>query len=147
MLNKNGVLAIGVCGLIVIAFSLAVFFLRDIERISTNIWALTFLLLSELVFFGGLIGLRFTGAKYNKTFAKAGITTALVLYFIATLISAFCAGAFRENLNTFILIELAIVAVFMIITIAIFAYSRGIAGRNEADIAKVAANEPKRGGF
>ena len=144
---RNGVLPIGIIGIIVVAFSLAVFFLLGIEKTAVNVWALTFLLLSEIVLFGGLIGLRFTGANHSKVFLKSGVTVTLLLYFVATLISALFAGAFKENLNTFILIELAIIVLFAITIISIFACSRGIACRNETDMAKIGINEPKRGGF
>jgi len=147
MRSKNGVMAIGVIGIIVIVFSIAAFFLLDIERIAVNSWALAFLLLSELTLFGGLIGLRFTGEYHSTVFLKSGVTTALSLYFIATLISALFAGSFRENLNIFILIELAIIAFVAIIIISTFAWSRRVARLNEEDMTKVGTNDPKRGGF
>lgn len=144
---KNGVLSIGIVGLIVIAFSLAVFFLLDIEKNAVNIWALSFLLLSEAVLFGGLIGLRFAGGNHNAVFLRAGVTTTLSLYFAATLISVFFTGSFEDELKKFILLEIAIVALFLIAAISIIAWSSGIARRNDADVAKVGTNEPKRGGF
>ena len=147
MRNKSGVVPTAVIGIIVVVLSLAVFFLLEIERINVNVWALSFLLISELAFFGGLIGLRFTNVNHSKVFHNAGVTTTLSLYFLATLISVIFAGAFRDNLNTFILIELAIIALFAIITIAIFASSRTIERRSEEDMKKVGTTEAKRGGF
>ena len=147
MRNRNGVTATGVIGFIIIALTLAVFFLREIERIPTNNWGLAFLLLSEVALFTGLIMLRFTNANHSKVFLKAGGTSALFLYFFATLISVLFAGAFRESLNTFILMELAIIAFSAIIIISVFAFSRGIERRNEEDVEKVGTTEPKRGGF
>ena len=147
MRNRNGVMPIGIIGIIVVAFSLAVFFLLDIEKSTLNLWALALLLLSEIVLFGGLIGLRFTGANHSKVFLNSGITVTLLLYFVATLISVLFAGAFMENLNTFFLIQLAIIALFVIITIFIFVWSRGITRHYEIDMAKIGTNEPKRGGF
>ena len=147
MRSKNGIIAIGSIGVIIIAFTLAVFFLREIERIPVNNWALAFLLLSEAVLFGGLIGLRLIGTRHNKAFLRAGVASSLSLYFAATLISTLFAGMFRENLNTFILIQLAIVAMFAIVTIAVFASSRGIERHNQEDIHKVGTKEAKRGGF
>jgi len=147
MRSKTGVVAIGVIGIIVVAFSLTAFFLLNIERVAVNGWALAFLLLSELALFGGLIGLRFTGANHSKVFLESGVSVALSLYFASTLVSVLFAGAFRENLNTFILIELAVIALFAIITISIIAWSGSIARRNDSDTEKVGTNEPKRGGF
>ncbi|MCL2365821.1 MAG: hypothetical protein FWC75_02110 [Oscillospiraceae bacterium] len=147
MRSKSGVLPISLIGIIMVALTLVAFFLLDIERIAVHIWALAFLLLSEVVLFGGLIGLRFAGASHSSVFLRAGVSTSLVLYFVATLISALFAGFFRDRINSFILIELAIIAFFAIITISILAWSRSIARRNEADMAKIGTNEPKRGGF
>jgi Zn-dependent protease with chaperone function len=80
-------------------------------------------------------------------FFKSGVTSVLLLYFLATVIVSIFAGRFRENLNTFILIELGIIALFAIATIAILAVARGIAQRNEYDASKVGSKESKRGGF
>ena len=147
MQRKTSTIAIAIIGLIVIAFTLAVFFLLDIDRASVNVWALAFLLLSEIVLFMGLIGLRFAGAGHSILFLRAGVSATLLLYFIATLVSVFFSGAFKENLNIFILIELAIVFLTAIIIVAIFAWSISISRRNETDVKKVGSTEPKRGGF
>ncbi|MDR0293650.1 MAG: hypothetical protein LBH95_05800 [Oscillospiraceae bacterium] len=147
MRNKNGVAAIGIIGLLIVIFSLAAFFLLEIERIAINGLALACLLLSECVLFGGLIALRFAGARHNNVFLKAGVTTSLSLYLVATIISLFFAGMLKEKIYVFILIELAIIILFGSITISIFAWSRGTARRDAEDMAKVGTNEPKRGGF
>jgi hypothetical protein len=147
MQNKNGLVSMAIIGLIIVTFSIAAFFLLDIERIALNRWALAFLLLSEIVLFGGLIRLRCTDANHSSVFLKAGVASALALYFIATLICSLFAGAFKESLNVFILIQLAIIMVFLIVTISVSAYSRGIERRNQEDIKKVGTGEPKRGGF
>ena len=147
MQNETKVLSIGMIGALVIALSLAAFFLLDVERVAVRVWALAFLLLSELILFSGLISLRLANEARGNVFLKTGITTALSLYFATTLMSVIFAGAFKGRLGTFILIELAIIVFFAIIMIAIFASSRSIARLDEADMAKVAVSEPKRGGF
>ena len=147
MKNKNGVVPIGVIGIIAIIFSVADFFLLDIERTAVHWWALAFLLLSEVTLFGGLIGLRYTRAAYSRFFLKSGIGSALTLYFVVTLVSVLFAGAFRENLNIFILIQLAIVVLFAVIIVSLSAFSRKLERQGEEDIKKIGVNEPKRGGF
>ena len=147
MRNKNNIVSIGIIGIIVIALSLAVFFLSGVEKITINILALMFLLLSEFVLFGGLIGLRLNGANHGKVFLNAGIGTTLILYFLATLISTLFTGAFIEKLNRFILIEVVIIALSAIVMILVFASSRGIERSNEKDMSKVGNIKPKRGGF
>ena len=147
MRNKNGIISISIIGLIVVAFSIATFFLLKIERIAFNYWAMAFLLLSEFVLFLGLIGLRFTGASHNTLFLRSGVSVTLSLYFAATLISVLFAGALEERLDLFILVELAIIVLFAIIMISIFAWSYSTARRNKENVTKVGTNEPKRGGF
>ena len=148
MSSKNSSTSfIAVIGIIVIALTVAAFFLLDIERIEIFLWAFGFLLLSEIILFAGLIGLRRSIAQSGNVFMKSGVTSALILYFIATLIMALFSDTLRENLYVFVFIELCIFALFAVVTIAILAFSRSIARRNEADMSKVGDNEPKRGGF
>jgi len=147
MKSKNIVMPTGIIGIIVIILSLAVFFLLNIEKNAVNNWALTFLLLSEVALFGGLIWLRFSSARYGKVFLNAGIGTTLILYFITTLISVLFTGMFREKPNTFVLIELVIIAVFAIISVSIITSSHRVERSGEEDMTKIGNNEPKRGGF
>ena len=147
MQGKISTIALAIIGFIVIAFTLSAFFLLYIDRTAVSGWALAFLLMSEIVLFAGLIGLRFVEAGHSRLFLRASASTALLLYFFATLVSVFFAGAFIERLNIFILIELAIISLSAIIIIVIFAWSKAIARRNEADVKKVGNIEPKRGGF
>ena len=147
MKSRSGTIAIGVIGLIIILFTIAVFFLLEIERNVLNYWALAFLLLSEIALFGGLIWLRFAGVSHNKTFLRLGITSVLFLYFAATLILSIFAGGFGDRLNLFILLQLAIIVFASIITILVLAFSKSTQRRNEEDMKKVGVSEPKRGGF
>ena len=147
MRENRGILAICVIGIIVVSFTFAAFFLLDIERTNLNIWALAFLVLSEVVLFGGLIGIRIAGASHNILFLRLGISSTLFIYFAATLISVLLAGVFGDRVNAFILLQLAIVALAAITVVAILAFSKSTQRRNEIDAKKVGTNEPKRGGF
>jgi len=147
MKNKNSSAPIAVIGIIVIAFTIAAFFLLDIERIAIFLWALGFLLLSEIILFVGLICVRKESAKQANVFMRSGVTSVLLLYVVATVVVTLLAGSFADNLNVFILIELGVIAIFTIVTIAILAFSRSIARRNAEDASKVDVDQPKRGGF
>ena len=122
MRSRGGVLPIAVIGLIVLMFTLAAFFLLEIGGSALNIWALGFLLLSEVILFGGLIGLRLNKTGHSEVFMKSGVTTALALYFAATLIGVLLSGFFGDNLGAFVLMELGVLALFAIITISILAF-------------------------
>lgn len=144
---RNSKAVIGISGAIIIAFTLGAFFLLDIERIALYIWALAFLLLSEVILCLGLLGAMSLGANHSKVFARTGLTGVLSLYFISTLISVVFVGKFVEKLNSFILMELGIISLFAIVAMSVLAFSRNIKRINDKDAQKVGSNEPKRGGF
>jgi len=147
MRKEKGFAAIAAIGIIVISFTLAAFFLLEIEHVSVNIWALTFLLLSESVLFGGIILLRNIGTFQNKVFLRAGVTVSLSLYFLATLICSLFSGALINSLNTFILMNIAIIAFVSITLTSIISLSHRIGRNNLDDFNKIGTKEPKRGGF
>ncbi|MCL2659562.1 MAG: hypothetical protein FWD64_03470 [Acidobacteriaceae bacterium] len=147
MNGKNGGGLIALVGILVVAFTIAAFFLLDIEKNPVNKWALVFLVLSEVALFGGLTGLRSVDEDHNQVFLKSGVTTSLSLYFIVTLASIFFAGLFQEPPKVFIVIEVAILLFFAIVTISICAWSPAIARRDEADREKIGTGGPKRGEF
>ena len=147
MIKNSSIVSIAIIGTVVVAFTVAAFFLLEIERIAVFIWALAFLLLSEVALFGGLIGLRFASSQQENVFRTAGITSSLILYVVATFVITLFANAMRERMYAFILLHLGVIMLFAIATISILAFSRGIARRNEEDLAKVGDHQPKRGGF
>ena len=147
MKNRNTVIPISIIGLIAAAFTLTAFFLLEIPKTPVNIWALVFLLFSETVLVLGIIMLRFSKARYSGAFLKAGITIVLTLYFFAALLCVFMAGGFSERLNTFILLELAVIAVTAVLIIAVLAYSGILERRYTEDSKKSGDHTPKRGGF
>jgi len=144
MHNKN-ILPIAIIGVIIIALTVAAFFLLDIERTTLNYWAFAFLVLSEVVLFGGLLMLRFSNAYYSSLFLKSGIASALFLYFFTTLISMVLARWL--GVNGFVLVQLGIVALFAVILIIIVVFSQKIEHQTHRDLDKVGSTEPKRGGF
>lgn len=128
MMRKNSsTVIIGIVGAIFMIFTLSAFFLLNIERIALYWWALAFLLLAELVLCTGLVCLTSLGARYDKAFVRSGITGALSLYFIAAIISVLTAGLFKDRLNTFILIQLGLLALLAIIILLILVFARRIA--------------------
>jgi FlaA1/EpsC-like NDP-sugar epimerase len=147
MKSKSSMSIVGIIGGIIVAFTLAAFFLLDYDRVAVHWWALTFLLLSEVVLFSGLVGLKYADRTYNGFFYRSGIFTTLSLYLLATLIVALLVGFFRENVNIFILIHLAIITLFAIIILLLYSFSRKLERQGEKDIKKIGTNEPKRGGF
>lgn len=144
---RSSKVTIGLIGAILVAFTLGAFFLLNIERISLYIWALAFLLLSEIVLCSGLLGVRVLGANHSKTFASAGLTAILVLYFISTAVSIAFVTKFTDMPNGFILLELGIISLFAILFIATLNFGAKISESNRKDAEKIGTTEPKRGGF
>jgi len=130
MQGKTGVIPAIIIGLIIIVITVAVFFVIEVEKTTLHYSALLFLLLSEFALFSGLVGLQFLGSKHSKVFMRSGITVTLILYFVVTLISIVFTNAFEGKNSSFVLLEVVIVAIFAIITVIIFAFSRGIAGED-----------------
>ncbi len=118
-------LSIGIIGLIIIAVTLSIFFLLSFEKIAISWWALSFVLLAEIALLVGL-EILVIDKHLNKVFVSSGVSSVLFLYFVATIISCFFASNFKDNINSFIIIEIVIIAITAIITILIFAFSHGI---------------------
>ena len=147
MTKKSAILPIVIVGLIVVGITVAGFLLLDFEATAVNTWALVFLLFSEVVLFGGLIAIRLKSAGHAPVFMKAGVSTALFIYFFTTVVITFLSRFFRANVNAYVFLQLATAAFFAIIVVSILAFSRSINRRNELDSEKVNSTEAKRGGF
>ena len=132
MRNRRGIVPIAAIGIVIILFTAAAFFLLELERDSLHCQSLVSLLLSEFILFGGLIGLQLRSAKPSKAFQRAGVTAALVLYFIVTLFSVFFTGQFYGHENLFILMEITIFATFVVLTVSLLYFSRNIEAQDRA---------------
>jgi len=128
MLRRNR--TIGIIGAIIVVFTLSAFFLLSFERIALYLWALTFLLIAEIILCTGLIAIRSLDANHNRVFIRSGITSSLFLYFAATLIIVLFVRQFENKLHTFILFQLGIIAFFAIIILLLLIFSRRIANQD-----------------
>jgi len=146
MMIKNLIPIILIFAIIVI-FTLTAFFLLNIELTTINIWALIFILVSEIAAFITFAYLRVSENCRNNIFLKSGTIVSVSLYFIASLIFNIIAIMFMNNMNIFILIQVALISLFAIIIILLFSLAARIHKRNIEDIAKKDINEPKRGGL
>jgi len=133
MKRKIGITAVGLIGFIVVSLTVGSFFLLSIKSSAVNMWALFFLLFSEVTFFSGLIGVRLINDSYDKHFPMLGISIVLLLYFLTTLCINIFAGLLSNYLNTFILIHLFSLAFYLIVMISFFALSRFINYRDRKD--------------
>ena len=132
---------------IIIVFTLVAFFLMSVELSAINVWALIFIVISELAAFSLFTYLRITKKSIDNVFLKSGTIMSVSIYLIATLTFGIIAIILMNNLNIFFLIQIAIISLFAIVMILLFSFSDRISKRNSEDINKADIREPKRGGL
>ena len=136
---------------IAIAVAVAGFFLLEIEQIAIHIWALAFLILSLLVSMGSLVSiLQRKAAAKDTVFHSAGTTAAVCVYQAVVLLSIAFTGAFNGKTGRFIFTEIAILAAFAVVMLAIGLSARYVHAANAKTLERQENGEhgaPKRGGF
>ena len=135
---------------IVILIVIAGFFLLGIEKIAINYWAFGSLLFSLFVSLGATVTL--VARKNNKegVFYAAGLSSAILIYEIAVVITVLLARLFTNRVNSFVFIQIAINALFFITAIVIVNVSGRIHDNNVKTYENLQTGEydrPKRGGF
>jgi len=145
MQNRYGILPMGIVTIIALLLCIAGFFLLGIERIALNTWALAFLLLAQVVVFCAIVAARVSGLR-SGIFLNVGVASAAFLYFVVTVIGVFLVRFF-DSLGRFVFMHLAIIGVFAIIMVSMFAYANNIDRRSAEDVSKVGSKEARRGGF
>jgi len=131
---------------VVTFFTVAAFFLLDIEKVYINFWRLFFVLLTEFVLCGGLY---YTMTQRNL-FASAGLYTALTLYAVLAFGGCFFIDIFDGRLGVFIVYELAVAGMLIMIASLILVFDKKIQNDNRraADyLNSQNFNIPKRGDF
>jgi len=142
----NGILPMGIVTIIALMLCIAGFFLLGIERTVINNWALAFLLLAQVVVFCTVAVARLWTAQYSGVFLNAGVASAAFIYLVVTVIGVFLVRFF-DSLGRFVFMHFAIIGLFAIIVVSIFAYAGNIGRRSTEDVSKVGSKEAKRGGF
>lgn len=132
---------------IIIAFTFVAFSLLSVEVSAINVWALIFIVISELVAFSVFTYLRISEKSFNNIFLKSGIIISVSIYFIATLAFGIFSIILMNNINIFFLIQIAIISLFAIVMILLISFSGRISKRNSEDIDKADIRVPKRGGL
>ena len=118
-------------GLIVVATTIAVYLLSDFTKTPSGIVSLSFVLLAELILCGFIIGIGFMNKVPNRLFLRAGIISALSLYFVATVILFLISRLFVSNINTLWIFEIILLAMIMVIVIIIILFSSRVNSGNQ----------------
>jgi len=144
ILTTISVFAIGI--LVVVAG----FFLLDIEKIALNFWAFGSLLFSLTVSLLAMITLVSPKKYKDGVFYTAGLSSTVWLYEIAVIISVLFIKSFIDKLNSFIFLQIAINALFLIVAVVIINISGRVYDNNARTSENIQSGEydkPKRGGF
>ena len=129
MQMRSGVVAI--VGLIIIAFTTAIYFLLDVGNHAGFHTAFVYLWISQVVAFGGI---AIAGSIKGKTFARAGISAVLMAYFIATVIATPITGLLATvHMRWLTLIQLLIIAVTLI-ALVIVGFFTGTADKSRYEL-------------
>ena len=145
--TKFTTLIVYVIAIIVIV---AGFFLLGFKKTSINYWAFGSLLFSTIM--AMIVTLSLVSSNQNKQviFYRAGLGSAIGIYLLVVFISAFSSSLFKDNINVFIFIQIAIHAIFLVANIFMITVSSHIYHSNEITAKKLQDGEyntPKRGGF
>ncbi len=104
----------------IIAASVAVYYLSDIQKTQINSYAFRFVLFAEFIFFTGIGLLQSAPEKFTGIYAKIGVPVTLFLYFVTTLgLSLLGTGL---HVKTFILIQIIFLCIaVLLILLFVFA--------------------------
>ena len=122
-------------GAIVIATTLAIFFLSDPLSAKTSLeWlSLAFVILSEIALFTGTTILSVQVSPTSRIIMHSGILSTLFIYWLATLAGAFFKNIFKDNSSGYIILQIIIIALTAIIIILLHSLAARV-GNMDASI-------------
>lgn len=121
----------GIIGTIVGAVTLIVFFILTQQREPIDLVGLLFMLVAELVLFGGTIYVQRAAGRSGGTFTRAGAYSALAIYsVVAFVLCPVFILYFRESVKHFFVMQLVWLALLTIALILVMSAGRGAAARN-----------------
>lgn len=144
ILTTISIFAIGIIAVIV------GFLLLDIEKVALVFWAFGSLLFSLVVSLLVMVILVVPKGDKERVFYTAGLSSLVWIYTTAVVISILFLKSFADRLNSFILLQIGINALFFITSIVIITVSGHIYSNDENTYEKLQNDEynrPKRGGF
>ena len=129
---------------------IAGFFLLDIEKIALNFWAFGSLLFSLIVSLLAMLTLVVPKENSEHIFYSSGLSSAILIYEIAVVISIFFTNSFEDHVYRFVFLQVAINALFFISTLLIVNTSAHVHNSKTTTKENLESREyskPKRGGF
>lgn len=147
---SRGILTTIIVFAIGILVTIAGFFLLEIEKIALNYWAFGSLLFSLVVSLLATLMLVAPKKNYSGVFYSGGLGSAIWIYEILIVLSIFFTKSFVEHMYRFVLLEVAINALFFISAMVICSVSARLHNNDVKTSNNLQSGEyniPKRGGF
>jgi len=144
-MNNKLVVLITIYGIFTF-LTIVIFNLIINEKTLIDYLSLFFLLIAEIILFGG-----FYITKIRKHFySSIGINTTVVIYFILAATGCIFNDVFGKNIKGFILYHITLIGILAVMNIIILIFTSKIERRENREIEYQNSqdyNKPKRGGF
>jgi hypothetical protein len=135
---------------IAILVVIAGFFLLDIDKIALYFWAFGSLVFSLSVSMISTVILVSKKTTKDVLFFNTGFGSVIWIYQVLVIISVLFINSFRHHVGAFVFLEIAIFAIFIVISGAVQVSSKHIYVSNQKSQEKLnnsEYNKPRRGGF
>ncbi|WP_100065484.1 hypothetical protein [Miniphocaeibacter massiliensis] len=129
---NSRVKVLSISGILIMLLTITLGFLNIEEWNNTNIVSFIFILLAEIIFFGGFILVEKTYNDFSKTFYRGITFSVITLYTLATIITSLVFIIFTEKaFRSLLTIQLIILAIFLIAFITVYSISKKLKDSDE----------------
>ena len=129
---NNRIKAIIIIGSLTFLFSIFLYFMIPIERVTIIWFGMIFILLAEIIFFGGLILIEYISKSVSQVFIRSfGGAAVIVIPIISVAVSMIFMITKSESFNMFIIIQVSLIVILSIIAVIAYYVSLGI--KKESD--------------
>jgi len=128
----NRIKAITIIGSLTFLLSIFLYFMIPIERI-TIVWlGMIFILLAEMIFFGGLALIEYLSRSVSQVFIRSfGGAAVVIIPIISVAVSMIFMLTKSESINMFIIMQVSLIVILSIIAVIAYYVSLGI--KKESD--------------
>lgn len=113
--------AFSISGILVILVTILLFFITTQERTTITWLGFCFLIIAEIVFFGGMIFIEKSAKELSQIIVRSGLGSTITIYAIASIIvSLVYMNFFRDSIISFCVIQILLLAISMILGIVFY---------------------------
>ncbi|SHK73129.1 hypothetical protein SAMN02745136_03201 [Anaerocolumna jejuensis DSM 15929] len=133
--NRN---VIGFISFILILITIALFFILTEKRVFIDWLGIGFIIAAELILMTGLLFIQRERGEQERTVLYAGMNSAIGLYTILSIIvSVLFMGLFREDAKYLLLIQIVLIAAYLITVVLIYNISIHVGKANASAVYSV----------